>query len=304
MLMRDGRAHRAEQPAIATVPDDWAVWAFSDLHAVLDATRMAFREAGLVDAAGHWSAPPRTALVGCGDYLDRGPQGRGLVDFLRRLADEAGAAGGTVQLARGNHEHQLHELAMGRSGAFGEWLLYGGQATLDSWDVGPLDPDDPRATILRLDAVTPGLIAWLGSLPHAVRWRDVLFVHGGLVPGRSLDDLGRMTDAHLLIRAGFYDEPWESGAFAAYEAAGIRRVVFGHTAQAHGARLFHGGRSLALDTNACGALLSPPDAIAAVTLVRLEGDQPFDAAEGIVVGTAAWPSQPARKPLQSIIENL
>ena len=28
-----------------------------------------------------------------------------------------------------------------------------------------------------LEARAPGLFGWLGSLPQAVRWRDVLFVH-------------------------------------------------------------------------------------------------------------------------------
>ena len=77
-------------PRLPRVPDDWTVWAFSDAHGVTSGPRSApCRAAGLVDEALHWVAPPRTALVGCGDYLDRGVDVRGLVDLLRRLEAEA-----------------------------------------------------------------------------------------------------------------------------------------------------------------------------------------------------------------------
>ena len=71
---------------------------------------VALREAGIVDQDLHWSAPAGTALVGCGDYLDRGADSRGVVALLRRLQGEAAAAGGVAVLARGNHEHLLHGL--------------------------------------------------------------------------------------------------------------------------------------------------------------------------------------------------
>ena len=76
-------------PRIPRVPDDWTVWAFSDTHGVTSGLLAALRAAGIVDEALHWAAPPRTALVGCGDYLDRGVDVRGLV----RPAAAAGGGG-------------------------------------------------------------------------------------------------------------------------------------------------------------------------------------------------------------------
>lgn len=270
---------------IPRVPDDWMVWAFSDPHGVMSGFTAALIDAGIVDAALRWCAPPRTALVGCGDYLDRGGASRDVVDLLRRLPAEAATAGGVVHLARGNHEQLLLDLATGTSDDAATWLFYGGQATLDSWGVGHLDPADPREVLLHMETLTPGLLAWLASLPQAVRWRDVLFVHGGLPPWSGPDDLGVETSAHLYIRREFFLTPWSSGMFDRYEADGIRRVVFGHTPQPNGVQLYQDGRSLALDTNACGNPNMTREARRMITLLRLEGEATLADAKLVVVPT-------------------
>ena len=285
----DAGRGRNGPPPILCVPDDWSVWAFSDPHGVATGLEAALRESGLVDRDLRWIAPPRTALIGCGDYVDRGLDSRRVVQLLRRLGAEADAAGGALVAARGNHEHLLHGLATGVSSAFELWLAYGGRATLNSFGIGALDQDDPRATVARIDAAIPGTIAWLDELPHAIRWRDVLFVHGGLPPGHGPDDLARTTFEHLWIRETFFGTPWSSGAFAGFEAAGIERVVFGHTPQPDGTRLFHGGRSLAIDTNACGNPQMAPGARRLVTLVELGAGDALDGVRSVVVDTHAAP---------------
>ena len=276
---------------IARVPDDWVVWAFSDPHGVATGLEAALVAAGLLDRRLSWVAPARTALVGCGDYLDRGTDSPRVVALLRRLEVDAAAGGGMAVFARGNHEHLLYQLTVGASDAFDVWLSYGGRATLDAYGCGELDSTAPRAVLLRLEARAPGLAAWLGALPHAVRWRDVLFVHGGLPPWADLDDLGRDTEQHLWVRREFFATPWSSGAFAGFEEAGVRRVVFGHTPQVAGARTYHDGRSLALDTNACGNPQLPPEARRMVTLVELVGDVPLGSARSVVVPTENAPDR-------------
>jgi serine/threonine protein phosphatase 1 len=263
--------HRPPEELLGQVPDDWTVWAFADPHGVASGLRTALREAGLIDADDRWIAPPGTALVGCGDYIDRGWDSRGCVDLLRRLEREAGAAGGGVWLTRGNHEHLLDHLANGGDEILDHWLTFGGVEALASYGyAAPLD--DPRRILEHLRGAAPELLPWIGGLRHAVRWRDVLFVHGGLVPGAGPEDLGQTTDRHLWIRRAFFDTPWSSGAFDGFRRAGIERVVYGHTPLPHGPRLSQDGRILGLDTNACRIPTMPADAIAQVTLVRLEGD--------------------------------
>ena len=280
--------HDARLPHL---PHDWAVWAVSDVHGVTSGLLQALQEADILDHEARWIAPPKTALVGCGDYLDRGGDVPGLVRLLRRLQLEAVAADGAVVLARGNHEIMP---LMARAGAhewLETWLEYGGRETVEAYRCGTPDPRRGDELLTAMEACAPGLFEWMGSLAQAVRWRDVLFVHGGLAPGHALDDLGLTTDEHLWVRSGFLDTPWDSGAFDAYRAAGIERVVFGHTPQWHGPTLYHDGRSLGIDTNAVGNPRMPDGAVQELTLLGLAGADTFDDARLIRVPTSEAPDR-------------
>ena len=282
--------HRPPREFVGTVPDDWTVWAFSDPHGVASGLRTALAEAGLVDPTGRWAAPPKTALVGCGDYIDRGWDSRGVVELLQRLGSEAAAAGSQVWLTRGNHEHLLDHLHAGGDEILDHWLQFGGIEALASYGyTAPLD--DPRAILAHLRAAAPDLLPWIGDLAHAVRWRDVLFVHGGLVPFASPDDFGRTTDRHLWIRSAFFDTPWSTGAFDRYRTEGIERVVYGHTPLPDGPRIQQDGRLLCLDTNACRIPTMPPGSKAQITLTQLVGDVPFGEARYVVVRTEEAPDR-------------
>ncbi len=273
---------------IARVPDDWRVWAFSDPHGVATGLEAALRESGLVDDDLHWAAPPRTALIGCGDYLDRGSNSRRVLALLRRLQAEADSAGGCIILARGNHEEMVLHLRAGREEWLPVWLAYGGHATLESFGCAPDDPGRDAAALAVVGVREPGLFEWLAGMPQAARWRDVLFVHGGLPAGAAPGDLGSSTDRHLWVRAEFFETPWSTGDFDRFVAAGVERVVFGHTPGPAGIRVLQGGRLLAIDSNACGNPRMPADARRLVTLVEV-GDGIFDDARTVVVPTEHAP---------------
>jgi serine/threonine protein phosphatase 1 len=69
-------------------------------------------------------------VVTLGDYVDRGPDVRGVIDTLLALA-------GRTQLVSllGNHEEMLLRVADGRLDLLADWLVYGGEATLASYGV-------------------------------------------------------------------------------------------------------------------------------------------------------------------------
>ncbi|MEA2026583.1 MAG: metallophosphoesterase [Chloroflexota bacterium] len=271
------------------LPDEWTVWAFSDSHGVTSALAAALQEAGLIDATHRWVAPPRTALVGCGDYIDRGDDVRGTVELLQRLQTQAAEVEGAVVLARGNHEIMPLMVRRGEHEWLETWLEYGGNATLAAYGCEGGAANDPEAMLAALESCAPGLFDWFGSLAQAVRWRDVLFVHGGLAPGHAPDDLGVTTEEHLWVRSGFFDAPWDADAFDAYRAAGIGRVVFGHTPQWQGPTQFHGGHSLDIDTNAVGNPRMPDHAVQQLTLLGLGDSDTFDDARFITIPTRDAP---------------
>ncbi|SCF04535.1 Calcineurin-like phosphoesterase [Micromonospora coriariae] len=86
--------------------DRTPLFVVADVHGHRAEMRNALHDAGLTDGAGHWSgADARLWLLG--DYVDRGPDGIGVIDDVRQLTVQAAAAGGQVQALLGNHEVQL-----------------------------------------------------------------------------------------------------------------------------------------------------------------------------------------------------
>jgi serine/threonine protein phosphatase 1 len=233
------------------VPDDFRVFAASDLHGQLRATDQLLSAAGLTDGADHWIAPPATALVITGDMVDRGPDSVGLVRRLVSLRDPAPARGGLVVLLEGNHEVQVLGGLDGVPLIHRAFMTFGGAATLLSAGLAEAEfRDRPIAEIAaRFDRAVPDLRPTLWGLAPYARWRDTLLVHGGPVPGQQLDAF-EASSRRLWIRRDFFEsearfpdaEPWRP-----YRLTGARSVVFGHTPVAE-PTLFHGHRALNLDT--------------------------------------------------------
>src|SRR5690349_7098478 len=87
-------------PAIAA-PN--RIVAVGDLHGDYAAWVDIARNAGLIDARGHW-AGGHTTLVQLGDIVDREPNSLQIIRSLQQLQKEAPRAGGRVVVVLGNHE--------------------------------------------------------------------------------------------------------------------------------------------------------------------------------------------------------
>lgn len=241
----------ASDVAPIRIPDDWTVWAATDLHGQARAVDRLLVRAGLMDEGGRWIAPERTALVVTGDVVDRGPDTLGLVRRLAALRERAPDRGGRVALLQGNHELQVLGGLAGEPQLFRALLAFGGGATLASVGLRPEDWADapPDEIAARVDALAPDLVPTLWSFAPYARWGDVLLVHAGPVPDQPLDAYARRAD-RLWIRGRFFASPDrfpDGDGWAPYRAAGLRRVVYGHTPVDVPA-LTHDGRALNLDT--------------------------------------------------------
>lgn len=143
------------------------LYVVADVHGHRSELRDALSGAGLIGRAGGWSGGTARLWL-LGDYVDRGPDGVGVIDDIRRLAPAAAAAGGEVRALLGNHEAQL--LAAYRFGTApvegwdepggfqGGWARFGGQ-------VGDLR------------RLTPGHVAWITGLPAVAVVDGYLLVH-------------------------------------------------------------------------------------------------------------------------------
>ncbi|MBW2109482.1 MAG: serine/threonine protein phosphatase [Deltaproteobacteria bacterium] len=172
------------------------IFAVGDIHGCLDKL---LRLMDLVDVN-----PERDTLLFVGDYIDRGPRSKEVVDYMIRLRGSFRH----IIFLKGNHEFLLERYLEGTESAM--FLANGGDATLESYmradgtgRSGSAFPEDHLQFFndLHLYHETDGFI----------------FVHGGLRPGVPLEDQSEWD--MLWIRDEFIYSDFDFG----------KRVIFGHT---------------------------------------------------------------------------
>ena len=77
--------------------------AIGDIHGDAGRFKAILERTRLIDTEGRWTGGG-TVFVQTGDFLDRGPDVRPVVDLLMALEDQARAAGGRAVILLGNHE--------------------------------------------------------------------------------------------------------------------------------------------------------------------------------------------------------
>jgi serine/threonine protein phosphatase 1 len=184
------------------VPAGLAVYAIGDIHGRSDLLDR-LHEAILADAAGRPAVGRR--IVYLGDYIDRGPDSRRVLEHLSggSLAD------GIERIALcGNHDDTFLRFLRDPAGN-AAWLDFGGDATLRSYGLGHLAHlRRPKELARAADAIRAAVprehVAFLESLPAMLVQGGRVFVHAGIRPGLPLD---AQSDADLLwIREPFLAE--------------------------------------------------------------------------------------------------
>ena len=205
--------------------------AVGDLHGDLLQTQAVLKMAALIDAQNHWVGGKAT-LVQTGDFLDRGDDGRGIMDLLMQLQSEATRSGGKVLVLLGNHEVMNLQ---------GDWRY------VTMGDVDAFGGINDRRKALSSQGRYG---AWLRQANVVVRLDDTIFVHGGLT--LSVAELG-ISQVNTLMKTalsgaekaeilGSNGPTW----YRSYSKAtcdelktvlhmmGAKRMVVGHTRQRSG----------------------------------------------------------------------
>ena len=123
-----------------------------------------------------------------GDYVNKGPDSRGVLDYLMQLQ----AAGYRVRCLRGNHDQTLLDAA--RHGWRWDWLGPRGRLpTLRSFGVEHLC----EIPALYLD--------WLAGLPYEIELPDFVLVHAGYDFALPPEQMRQDHDTMLNIKKFVYD---------------------------------------------------------------------------------------------------
>lgn len=170
-------------------------YAIADLHGRFDLLKKA------LEAVTNHAGDHDYKVITLGDYVDRGPESRQIIQHLMDAQDQ----GRPLICLKGNHEDMMHETLMAPLDP-NWWVGNGGETTLKSYN----------------NEVPSNHLHWIGSLPTIYVDRHRIFVHAGVDPTKSLDE---QTDEFKL---------WYRYIDGADIGHGERHVVHGHTPNPHG----------------------------------------------------------------------
>ncbi len=188
------------------------VYAIGDIHGRVDLLDQVLLR---IDA--HATAHPvsRPVEVFLGDYIDRGPASREVLDRL-----SARTRTRETMCLKGNHETFIEAFIKDPT-ILSDWGRYGGIETLLSYGLVPsvnMGPAEQIELAATFSEVLPlGHRIFLGSLRPSFTCGDYFFVHAGVRPGIPL---AKQREEDLL---------WIRDDFLLYEDDFGKVVVHGHT---------------------------------------------------------------------------
>ncbi len=151
---------------------------------------------------------PEDEVYFLGDYIDRGPFSREVLDYIIDLKWQ----GYKIFPLCGNHENMLIR-ALEDERALDIWFRNGAEFTLKSFGLSP----DRNWGYENLAQVPPHYITFMRSLPYYYELDNYILVHAGLNFRR--ENVFEDTDSMLWIRDFKYDEQKAKG----------KVIVHGHT---------------------------------------------------------------------------
>jgi hypothetical protein len=173
------------------------VYAIGDIHGHYQKMLRLLRRAHLIDTSDNWTGADAT-LVFVGDYVDRGPDGFAVVDFVMRLEQQAAAAGGQIVALLGNHDALI--VAADR---FGSLPVRGQRLTfIQDWrSVGGVEADREQLTAEHY--------AWLAKRPALALVGERLFIHADALFYAEYGTSIEMVNRHIAaLLAGSDSRAW------------------------------------------------------------------------------------------------
>ena len=174
---------------------DERLFIIGDIHGCLDILKR------LIDKI-PWR-PGKDRLIFIGDYIDRGEDPKGVVDFILSLKDGYK----NIDCLLGNHEAMLLDYLKGRNRDI--YLFNGGTTTLASYRAARKSSDEPL--------IPEEHILFFNELKPYIEVENYYIVHAGLRPGKLVEN--QSLEDMIWIRYEFIDSGYDFG----------KKVIFGHT---------------------------------------------------------------------------
>lgn len=186
------------------VPAGVRIYAIGDIHGRLDLLEAMQKRIG-EDASNADDA--RIVQVFIGDYVDRGPDSKGVIEWLRCFKPDE-----WEQIClKGNHEAMLLDF-LADAETLKVWRHCGGLDTLHSYGLEISIREEDAPSVLHkkfLGKLPQSHREFLDSLRLSVEFGDYFFAHAGVRPHRRLDR--QKAEDLLWIRGEFVDSREDFG---------------------------------------------------------------------------------------------
>ncbi len=202
---------------------DRPLYLIGDVHGRADLLQRLF---DLIDADQAAAGLQHPLAVFLGDYIDRGPDSRRVLQSLQAMQRHLGAdpeAEGEMLCLMGNHERMMLDFLDSPVEIGPRWLRNGGVQTLESFGLDGVT-EDAHPDVLEaardalaeaLEAGQPdGLETWLRALPLIAQSGNVALVHAGCDPSLPID--GQPPGALLWGHPEFLIRPRKDGVWVAH----------------------------------------------------------------------------------------
>lgn len=187
------------------------LYAIGDVHGCADHLK---RMHGAIRAELERDKPLDWRIIHIGDYVDRGPDSKGVLDFLAKACRDP-----RMIALCGNHDLGFLKFLEAPS-AEGLFANNGGRETARSYGV-ELDLASRQALLeshaALVRAIPPEHVAFLQNLQRSLSFADFFFCHAGVRPGRPLET----QDADDLV--------WIREVFLHHSGLHPKVIVHGHT---------------------------------------------------------------------------
>jgi serine/threonine protein phosphatase 1 len=179
-------------------------WIIPDIHGCLKTLQVLVEE--LIRPARY------DELYFLGDYIDRGPNSKGVIDYIRRLQNDEYS----VTLLKGNHEDFLLELYDAEKKTGLKWWHHFTNRKLMAWNKLGGKETLKIFGVDHVGEIPADYIEWMRQLRYYVLLEDFVLVHAGL--NFNLDNPFDDTRSMLWLR------DYEIHT----EKIGNRRIIHGH----------------------------------------------------------------------------
>lgn len=200
---------RSSTDYLSSKGGDYRIYAVGDIHGRSDCIKRIHEN---IERESDFERE-EVAIIYLGDYIDRGPDSKGVIDELLRLRGKVRQV-----FLLGNHEHAMNMFMAGLL-PYSVWRQWGGESTLTSYgaDSVVLKGDENHVRTWLRKNLPYSHLQFMADLKAYHKERGHIFVHAGLRPEIALES--QQVEDLVMIRGEFIENP-----LSVEEV-----VVYGHT---------------------------------------------------------------------------